>query len=161
VLRYFPLTDDTVFAYETTNDAGARGIYVMLINRPRDNLAELIVAGRITRRYILPDGIQAAGGGYTLRAPLREGAEWQGEFGKVVVKTLRREIRVPAGHFTDCLETFEHDPTSTELKQATAVFCPGVGLVYYLLEGEHNAGLLSEKLELKSHGPVFDGLQEP
>lgn len=155
VQRLFPLEHNTVFSYATTDEAGTTGIYVMEVGRPRSTMAELKVAGNVFRRYISADGVQAPGGGYVLRAPLTAEAEWKGEFGEVSVKSLSRSIKVPAGDFGNCVETIESADTPAYTKTATSVFCPGIGMVYYLVEGEQNGVKVSQKLELKSFGPRF------
>ena len=155
VQRLLPLQHNTVFSYVTTDEAGLTGIYVMEIGRPRSTMAELKVAGNVFRRYISADGIQAPGGGYILRSPLAADSEWKGEFGDVSVKSLSRKIKVPAGDFDNCVETVESVETPAFTKTATSVFCPGIGMVYYLVEGEQSGVNVSQKLELKSFGPRF------
>jgi hypothetical protein len=155
VERLLPLQHNTVFSYATTDQAGNTGIYVMEVGRPRTTMAELKVAGNVFRRYISADGIQAAGGGYVLHSPLGEDAERKGEFGEVSVKSMSRSIKVPAGDFGNCVETLESADTPAFTKTATSVFCPGIGLVYYSIEGEQSGVKVSQKLELKSFGPRF------
>lgn len=155
VERLYPLKHNTVFAYTTTDENGQTGIYVIEVGRPRATMAELKVAGNVFRRYISADGIQAAGGGYVLRVPLSADAEWKGEFGNVSVETMSRSIQVPAGSFGNCVETLESADTPAYTKTANSVFCPGIGLVYYLVQGEQNGAKVSQKLELKSFGPRF------
>lgn len=139
----------------TTDEAGQTGIYVIEVGRPRATMAELKVAGNVFRRYISADGVQAPGGGYVLRVPLSKDAEWRGEFGDVSVKSMSRSIKVPAGDFGNCLETLESAETPAYTKNATSVFCPGIGMVFYEVEGEQNGVKVSQKLELKSFGPRF------
>jgi hypothetical protein len=153
--RLYPLEHNTVFAYTTTDEAGQTGIYVIEVGRPRATMAELKVAGNVFRRYISTDGIQAPGGGYVLRAPLSENAEWKGEFGDVSVKSMSRSIKVPAGEFGNCVETHEAVDSPAYTKTADTVFCPGIGMVYYMVQGEQNGAKVSQKLELKSFGPRF------
>jgi hypothetical protein len=155
VQRLYPLEHNTVFSYTTTDDAGQTGIYIIEVGRPRTTMAELKVAGNVYRRYISADGVQAPGGGYVLRSPLSADAEWRGEFGEVSVKSMSRSIKVPAGDFGNCLETREAADTPAFTKTATTVFCPGIGMVYYLVEGEQSGVKVSQKLELKSFGPRF------
>lgn len=155
VQRLFPLEHNTVFSYATTDEAGTTGIYVMEVGRPRSTMAELKVAGNVFRRYISAEGIQAPGGGFVLRSPLTADAEWKGEFGEVSVKSMSRAIKVPAGDFANCVETFESAETPAYTKTATSVFCPGIGMVYYQVEGEQNGVKVLQKLELKSFGPRF------
>jgi hypothetical protein len=155
VQRLYPLEHNTVFSYVTTDEAGQTGIYILEVGRPRQTMAELKVAGNVFRRYISNDGVQAPGGGYVLRVPLSKDAEWRGEFGDVSVKSLSRSVKVPAGEFGNCLETYEAAETPAYTKSATTVFCPGIGMVYYLVEGEQSGVKVSQKLELKSFGPRF------
>jgi hypothetical protein len=155
VQRLFPLEHNTVFSYVTTAEDGTTGIYIIEVGRPRSTMAELKIAGNVFRRYISADGVQAPGGGYVLHAPLSEDAEWRGEFGNVSVKSMSRSIKVPAGEFGNCVETEEEAETPAYTKTATTVFCPGIGMVYYLVEGEQSGVKVSQKLELKSFGPRF------
>lgn len=155
VTRLFPLEHNTVFSYATTDQAGITGIYVMEVGRPRSTMAELKVAGNVFRRYISAEGIQAPGGGFVLRSPLTADSEWKGEFGEVSVKSLSRSIKVPAGDFGNCVETLESAETPAYTKTATSVFCPGIGMVFYQVEGEQNGVKVLQKLELKSFGPRF------
>ncbi len=155
VQRLYPLEHNTVFSYSTTDETGQTGIYIIEVGRPRQTMAELKVAGNVMRRYISADGVQAPGGGYVLRIPLSKEAEWRGEFGEVSVKSMSRSVKVPAGEFGNCLETLESLESPSVSKKATSVFCPGIGLVYYLLEGEQSGVKVSKKLELKSFGPRF------
>ena len=47
-----------------------------------------------------------------------------------------------------------------EARTPQAVFCPGIGMVYYMVQGEQSGVKVSQKLELKSFGPRFvAGLQ--
>jgi hypothetical protein len=155
VERLYPLEHNTVFSYNTTDQAGQTGIYVIEVGRPRQTMAELKVAGNIFRRYISADGVQAPGGGYVLKAPLGPDAEWKGEFGEVSVKSMSRSIKVPAGDFGNCVETYESADTPAYTKTATSVFCPGIGMVFYEVKGEQNGVKVLQKLELKSFGPRF------
>ena len=155
VQRLFPLEHNTVFSYATTDEAGATGIYIMEVSRPRSTMAEIKVAGNVYRRYVSAEGIQAPGGGFVLRSPLTADAEWKGEFGEVSVKSLSRSIQVPAGDFGNCVETFESAETPAYTKTASSVFCPGIGMVFYQVQGEQNGVKVSQKLELKSFGPRF------
>lgn len=155
VQRLMPLEHNTVFSYATADESGQTGIYVIEVTRPRATMAELRVAGNSFRRYISADGIQAPGGGYVLKSPLSTGAGWKGEFGEVSVKSMSRAIKVPAGDFGNCVETYETADTPAFTKTATSVFCPGIGLVFYEVRGEQSGVKVLQKLELKSFGPRF------
>ena len=155
VQKLYPLQHNTVFSYATTDESGRTGIYIIEVGRPRETMAELKVAGTVFRRYVSADGIQAPGGGYVLKSPLSGDAEWKGEFGDVSVKSMSRSITVPAGDFGNCVETLESADTPAYTKTATTVFCPGIGMVYYLVQGEQNGVKVLQKLELTSFGPRY------
>ena len=155
VQRLMPLEHNTVFSYATTAQDGATGIYVIEVSRPRSTMAELKIAGKTIRRYISAEGIQVPGGGFVLKTPLSADSEWVGEFGAVSVKTLSRSITVPAGDFGNCVETVEEADTPAFSQSAAAVYCPGIGMVYYAIEGEQDGVKISQKLELKTFGQRY------
>src|SRR5258706_16150995 len=78
--RYAPFENNTVFSYETyIEDTNEHGLLVFEISRPRPELAELSVAGKVRKRYYFePGGVRSGQGGYLLKAPLAANAEWQG-----------------------------------------------------------------------------------
>jgi len=155
-LRYMPLGHDTVYSYETYSEVtGERGLLVLRVRRPRPDLAELDVAGRIQRLYLGDKGVSLATGGYLLRIPLVVGAEWIGDFGKVRVTALDRKIKVPAGSFERCLETVEEIANGEVKKRTLTVFCPDIGIVLRETQGQSGLEVALERIELKSYGPVF------
>lgn len=159
--RFMPLADDTVYSYETFSESsGERGVLVLRIRRPRPELAELDVAGRVQRLTVSASGLQLTSGGYLLLAPLREGAEWLGDFGKVRVTAVNRTAEVPAGRFSGCLETVE-ELVSPEVKKRTkTLYCPEVGITERETEGEAGGQYARERIQLKSFGKAFS-LENP
>ena len=154
--RYLPLVHDTVFAYETSSEAtGERGVLMMAVNRPRPDLAEVKIGGRVQRLDLVSDGIRHASGGYLLKSPLAAGSQFRGQFGDVKVTTLERSVEVPAGKFTGCLETVE-ETRAPVAKRVTTVFCPEVGIVILVAEGTSDGDYTVERAELRSHGPRID-----
>jgi hypothetical protein len=154
---FAPLEAGTVLAYDTlSEESGENGVVVWRVRRPREGLIELDDGGHVERLEIEPNGLRHATGGYWLKAPLEEGACWPGRNGDVCVKSLQRQIEVPAGKFTGCLETEELRGNESTGMRTTTVFCPKVGMV--LLEVEAwavgSGGL--ERAELRSYGPAID-----
>lgn len=155
--RYLPLEDRTVFAYETsTEPASERGLLVLEVRRREPGSAELVVAGRARRVTISADAIAHAGGGFLLREPLRAGAEWPGDFGRVRVTRVDAAVTVPAGTFAGCVETVEQLATRESDKRTTTAFCPGVGIALRETEVEQGGERQSERIALKSFGKKFD-----
>jgi hypothetical protein len=154
--RYLPLVHDTVFAYQTSSEAtGETGVLMMAVNRPRPDLAEVNIGGRVQRLDLVSDGIRHASGGYLLKSPLAVGSHFRGQFGEVKVSTLDRSVEVPAGKFTGCLETVE-ETRAPIAKRATTVFCPEVGIVMLVAEGTSDGEYTVERAVLRSHGPRID-----
>jgi hypothetical protein len=159
--RFMPLADDTVYSYETFSEgSGERGVLVLRVRRPRPELAELDVAGRVQRLTVSASGLELTSGGHLLLAPLREGAEWLGDFGKVRVTAVNRTVEVPAGRFSGCLETVE-ELVSPEVKKRTkTLYCPEVGITERETEGEAAGQYARERIVLKSFGKAFS-LENP
>jgi hypothetical protein len=154
--RLLPLVHDTVYSYETyTEQNDEKGVLVMQVRRPRTDLAELDVAGRIQRVYFSERSAALATGGYLLKVPIVVGAEWVGHFGAVRVTSVDRRVKVPAGDFEHCVETVETLETAEVKKRTLTVFCPKVGIVMRETEGQAGADVMLERMELKSYGPVF------
>jgi hypothetical protein len=153
--RLFPLDHNTVFSYETETTDSGKGVLVIEVSRPRATMAELRVAGRVSRLYVTAEGIQYPAGGFLLKSPVNDSGEWQGDFGTVSVTRVGQVVEVPAGKFTNCIETIEETDTPAFSKKTTSVYCPVIGMVTRLMEGEAGGVHINEKLTLKSFGPRF------
>jgi hypothetical protein len=154
---YAPLEDGTVLAYDTySEESGDRGIVIWRVRRPREGLIELDDGGHVERLEIEPNALRHATGGYWLKAPLKKGACWQGRNGEVCVQSLRREIEVPAGKFSDCMETQELRGNNETGMRTTTVFCPNVGMVQLEVEAWVVGNVALERAELRSYGPAVD-----
>jgi hypothetical protein len=155
--RFLPLTDNTVFAYETLDEAsGERGLLVMEVRRPGSDRAELAVAGHVSRVTLDASGVQHVTGGWLLKVPLRVGATFAGDFGTVTISALDRSVEVPAGRFDGCLETVEEKAGVNFSKRTLTAYCPHVGIVLRRTEAESDEGAGAESMRLKSHGPRVD-----
>lgn len=146
-----PLEHDTVFSYETLTDAGETGLMVLQIRRPRPDLAELDVAGRVQRLDVDETSVMHSAGGYLLKDPIRVGASFPGAFGAVTVVEMDKSVQLPAGSFERCVVTREE--ASQPFKRADSTYCPGVGLVSLVVEASGDADVLRVETRLKSHGP--------
>lgn len=148
-----PLKDKTVSSFRTESDLGEQGILMLEIFRPRQDLAELSIAGRIQRLHVTPTRISHAAGGILLQEPLQTGATFHGSFGEVTITETNAPFTVPAGAFQGCLTTVEE--SSRPPKRATSVYCPLVGLTQMVLEsfGEDSGRL---ETSLTHHGERVD-----
>ena len=153
---YLPLADATVFSYATTTEpAGEQGLLVLEIRRPRAEVVELVVAGRVRRMNVTAQGIAHVTGGFLLRAPLAVGENWQGDFGHVRVTSIDRKVVVPAGRFEGCVETVEEMTTNAGTKRTTTAYCPGIGIALRETEAEQEGERAVERIALKSYGKRF------
>jgi len=154
--RYMPLKHDTVYAYETLiEDTGEKGVLMIHVTRPRPDLAELNVGGRVQRLDLGADGIRHATGGYLLKLPLAMGARYKGQFGEVRVTSVDRRAQVMAQNYVGCIETIE-EATTPVVKKVTTLFCPEVGIVSLYAQGMVEGEYASERATLRSFGPKID-----
>jgi len=148
-----PLEDNTVLEFDTSVEGTAeKGRLVMQVRRPHGNRIELNVAGKIRRLEATPEGVSIATGGWLLKQPFTVGATYQGLSGRVTVVGINRDLNVPAGHFTRCVETEEATSTAT----TRTTFCPGVGIAKLVIDGQLNNESRREIAELRFHGPRID-----
>jgi hypothetical protein len=144
-----------VLAYETEDETtGGRGLVVLRVRRPRPGLVELDDGGSVQRLYVEGSDLRHATGGYLLRGPLQQGATFRGRFGQVMITRTNVTVKVPAGSFTGCLETEEATPAKD--KRATTVFCPDVGMVTLVVEGNTGLDVTTVRFVLRSFGPAVD-----
>jgi hypothetical protein len=152
---FLPLESGTVMAYDTIDEeTGEKGMVVLRIDRPRPERAELSDSGRVQRFEISEDGVSHITGGYLLKLPLAQGAEFRGRFGRVKITRTDLGVEVPAGKFESCIETVEQNAAAT--KRATTVFCPHVGMVSLQVEGTVEGEYARIGFVLRSHGPAVD-----
>jgi len=151
--EWLPLEDNSVLDFETSIEGTQeKGRLVMQVRRPHGNLVELNVAGKIRRLEVKPEGVSIATGGWLLRSPFTVGSSFPGLTGRVVVVNADRTVDVPAGHFTQCIETEES--TATAITRTD--FCRGVGITRLVVEGQMNGQPRREIAELRFHGPRID-----
>lgn len=153
VSDYLPLEDNTVMSFETQAEGSAdHGLLIMQVTRPRPNVVELNVGGKIRRLDLNNDGVRIVEGGWLLKKPLEVGATFAGQNGQVRVTTIHMSVDVPAGHFKECIVTEEIGPAA----RTTTTYCPHVGIA--LLDVESMAVDNPERIvtRLKAYGPRID-----
>lgn len=155
-MRFLPLGDGFVYAYDTRSDAAGRGLLVMQVSRPRHDRADLRVGSRVERLQLDAAGVAYSEGGFLLKAPLTLGARWRSRGGMVRVSGVDVAVRVPAGAFQGCIRTVEESQDPRGSKTVTSVYCPHVGLVSLDVEGETERGHDHEAALLRSFGPRVD-----
>lgn len=148
--QMLPLKDRTVSNFRMTTDLGDEGILVLEIFRPRPELAELKIAGRVQRLAVEDNRISQTSGGILLETPLKKGHTFIGSFGTVTIAETNQLVEVKAGTYAGCLTTVEE--STSPPKRSKSTYCPGIGLVVMEVEsfGE-SAGLV--RTELTYHGP--------
>jgi hypothetical protein len=150
---YLPLENDTVMSFETETEGSVeRGLLIVQVRRPRANVVELNVGGKIRRMDLTKEGVRLFDGGWLLKEPLEVGATFPGQNGKVRVSSTTREINVPAGHFRDCVELEE----TGRAAKTTTVFCPLVGITFIEVESLSLDTPERVTARLKASGPRID-----
>lgn len=151
--RFWPLHADTVFSYSTwLPDNADPQLLILQVERPSANHANLRSGGSVKRLELVADGIRLVTGGYLLKLPLSEGADWAGPAGRVRVTGVDRTVTVAAGRFTGCLDTTESDSRGESPRSILTTYCPGVGIVQFSVDD----GERQQRFELKSFGPRVD-----
>jgi hypothetical protein len=153
VSEWLPLENNSVLDFETAVEGTQeKGRLVMQVRRPHGNTVELDVAGKVRRLEVKPEGIAIATGGWLLKQPFTVGATFQGLNGVVTVVSTDRTVDVPAGHFTNCVETEEKTATTVTRTD----YCRGTGITRLVIEGDVNGELRREVANLRFHGPRID-----
>lgn len=148
--RYFPLVDGTIFHYETTNEAGERGVLIARVHRTDATHGELIFPTGKKRFTYTPEGVRLdPAGDFVLAAPITPGARFRGQNGgRAVIEGTDVVIDVKAGSYRGCVRVVEERGGDKRARYATT-FCPDVGIVAL----EAQAGMSFERAELVSAGP--------
>ncbi len=153
VERFLPLKANTVYSYRAWLPESAEPeLLILQVERPSRSLANLRSGNSVKRIELVADGARLVTGGYLLKAPLAEGADWAGPAGRVRVTAVEREVTVPAGRFVGCLETTESDGRTGSVRTILTTYCPDVGIVKFKVE----SGERQERFELQSFGPSVD-----
>lgn len=104
---------------------------------------------------ITADGIRhPSSGGWLLRAPIRQGAEWEAMGGRTArVTDIDASVEVFAGTFEGCVEVTESG--GEDGRQVRTVYCPQVGPV--LIESAMDMTLTTRQVattaRLRTHAP--------
>jgi hypothetical protein len=149
-----PLVDGTVSSFVTEDDLGQRGSFVLEISRPRPDVAELAIAGKVQRLLLSERAVDHAAGGSLLALPLERGRTFRGSFGEVTILETGASIEVPAGLLTRCVQTREE--SRKPARRVDSWYCPGVGLARFVVSGSGAKDALSFEALLVSHGPRVD-----
>jgi hypothetical protein len=154
VLEFFPFEDNTVGSFQTKTDLGQETLVMMEFARPRPEHGEIWIAGHRQSFHLSPRAVERAEGGFLLLAPLEVGREFQGPFGRVVVRGVDEKVTSPAGTFSGCVrteETSEQPPKSVE-----TTYCRGVGIVKIAVAAASGEEVGAVESVLLSYGPRMD-----
>ena len=160
IALYLPLEDNTVLAYNTSNDLNEKGFFAVQVARKPGSLVELRAGGKSQLLTIAANAVRHTAGGFLLKWPVRAGDTFPGEFGLVRVVATDRTARVPAGNFSGCIETREGGGAGALQQQSTKIFCPNVGLVSFENQVSQGSDVSSQRADLRSYGPKVDVFAE-
>jgi hypothetical protein len=153
VAALLPLPDGYVIRFRVWLAGAANPEQVIFqVERTGPTHVLLRTGSSVQRLELVPDGVRLVTGGYLLREPLEEGAEWTGPKGPVRVTAVNQTLDVSAGHFSGCLETTELVEQSAAQRTIVTSYCPGVGITTIRVERDTE----SERFELDSFGPRVD-----
>lgn len=134
VHRYFPLEAGRSWTFRVERPGEDAGTTLTRVTS-REGATASMVSGETSYRYELrPDGVwRPSVAAYLLRAPLEEGASWEGPLGgRLTVTGVGVDVTVPAGAFADCVVVEEK---AAQVRQVHT-FCRDVGPVRLVQEVE-------------------------
>lgn len=156
--RYFPMVDGYTYQYrfESQTETGVEtGVLSTTVQRAAAGGGVLVVGGQSKRIEFTPEGVvQTAPGprAFLLKAPIAEGTTWSGPTGaRVEIVRAKAQKAVPAGTFSDCVETKETRGGNPPQIIATT-YCSGVGMVSL----DTAAGAARVVASLTYYGPKID-----
>lgn len=154
VEQYFPLGDGFVYTYQTVDEgSGSEDMLLLRVSRPDASHAKLQTGSGVRLLQITSEAIRREGSGFVLRAPLREGATWDGDNGgSTRVEAVDVTVSVPAGTFKDCVRTVE-EIGGAGRGRITSVYCKGVGIAEMNVEQWEGADHAAKRFQLRSYGP--------
>lgn len=160
IALYLPLEDNTVLAYNTSNDLNEKGFFAVQVARKPGSLVELRAGAKSQQLTLSANAVRHTSGGFLLKWPVRTGDTFPGEFGLVRVVATDRTAQVPAGSFSGCIETLEGGGAGALQQQSIKMFCPNVGLVSFENTASQGSDVSSQRAELRSYGPKVDVFAE-
>jgi hypothetical protein len=132
-LALYPLQEGRVWSYDVDTGEGSSTLAITRVVSVRGARVEVSSGSDPVVYELVDGGIRHGGGGWLLRAPVAEGASWEGRAGRRVrVVADGRTLEVPAGRFEDCATVEERDTDSG--RRIETSYCPGVGPVRVVSE---------------------------
>ncbi|MGB8223650.1 MAG: hypothetical protein WCF10_13780 [Polyangiales bacterium] len=125
----YPLRAGNAWSYDVDTGEASTTLAVTRVASFDGHLAEVHTGSAVMRYQVSGEGIRAASGdAWIIRAPVEEGATWQGRGGRIArVISINTVLQTPAGQFDRCVEVLE---TGGKLDlEVRTVYCPGVGPV--------------------------------
>lgn len=154
--RFLPLPNDFVYTYDTYSDGQKIGSLWMQITHVRDQRVDLKIGSRVTHLELVQEGVRDIGGGWVLKAPLEQGAEFAGKNGRVRITRMGVPIETPAGSFKECLETQEDAGGAEAQSRVTTLYCPDVGIARLDIMTQEGNELIEERAVLRSFAKRVD-----
>ncbi len=125
----YPLRAGNAWSYDVDTGEASTTLAVTRVASFDGHLAEVHTGSAVMRYQVSAEGIRAPpGDAWIIRAPVEEGATWQGRGGRIArVISINTVVQTPAGQFDRCVEVLE---TGGKLDlEVRTVYCPGVGPV--------------------------------
>jgi hypothetical protein len=146
----------TLGIFEVTESAGARR---SIANNRGMSADGQVTYGDPIQYEVGPDGIRHVGsGGWVLRAPVHEGATWEGMGGRTAqVTDDDASVEVVAGEYEHCVTVEETG--GEDGRTISTTYCPGVGpvVVESRMDSELTTRTVSTRSVLRSYDSGADG----
>lgn len=162
----YPMNDGAQWVYDVDTGGGepptlgifevigATGSERQIANNRGMNAQGQVTHGEPNTYRVSADGIQHIGGGWVLRAPVADGAEWDAMGGRTArVTDLDATVEVFAGTYEHCVTVEETGGEDGRVVRTT--YCPQVGpvVISSSMETELTMRSVSTEARLRSYDP--------
>ena len=128
--RLFPMAEGNVWTFDVDDGSGETAFHYLRVVESQANRRAIAVPSGDAEAYELrPEGLyNVTRDSWTLKVPVREGAEWPARGGRTArVTSTAARVDVPAGSFEGCVMVSEFGAENGLETHTT--YCPDVGPV--------------------------------
>jgi hypothetical protein len=159
--RLYPMAAGSAWSYDVDTGDGATVLAIARVTEATAERATIQGGEGATHYELRPDGIfRQERGGYLLKLPLREGAQWEsGNAMQAKIARLGVAIETPAGHFAGCVEVIEQGAANGAVISTN--YCPDVGPVQVVSSMQLTLGQQTVQVVAKLRGYRIGAEPEP
>ncbi|MFI5308051.1 MAG: hypothetical protein ACHQ53_11895 [Polyangiales bacterium] len=146
------MAQGSAWSYDVDTGDGAKVLAIARVTEATAERATIQGGEGATHYELRPDGIfRQERGGYLLKPPFREGAQWESGNGmQAKITRLGVAIETPAGRFAGCVEVTEQGSANGAVINTT--YCPDIGPVQVISSMQLTLGQQTVQVVAKLRG---------